>query len=63
MPEELDYAEKCRPRGKCRDGDPCGVKVPAVKQKRIAAEDVLLPSFPLDVGTRWIVSQTHVVPI
>ena len=27
-----------------RDGDACGMKVPAVKQKRITAEDVLLPS-------------------
>ena len=31
------------------------MKVPAVKQKRIAAEDVLLPSLPPDVGTRWSV--------
>ena len=28
----------------CRDGDACGMKVPTVEQKRIAAEDVLLPS-------------------
>ena len=40
----------------CRDGDACGIKMPAVKQKRIAAEDVLLPSLPPDVGTRWSVS-------
>ena len=38
--------------------DACGMKVPAVKQKRIAAEDMLLPSLPQDVGTRWSVSPT-----
>ena len=37
----------------CGDGDACGMKVPAVKQKMSAAEDVLLPSLPPDVGTRW----------
>ena len=44
------------------DGDACGMKVPAVKQKRIAAEDVLLPSLPPDVGTRWSVSPTCALP-
>ena len=39
----------------CRDDEACGMKVPAVKQKRNAAEDVLLPSFPPDAGTRWSV--------
>ena len=42
------------------------MKVPAVKQKRIAAEDLLLSSLPLlidvtDVGTRWSVSPTCAV--
>ena len=32
------------------------MKVLAVKQKRITAEDVLLLSPPPDVGTRWSVS-------
>ena len=47
----------------CRDGDACGMKVPAVKQRRIAAEDVLLPSLPPDVGTRWSVSPTCALPV
>ena len=38
----------------CRDGDACGMRVPAVKQKIIATEDVLLPSLPPDVGTHWM---------
>ena len=38
------------PPAVCKDGDACGMKVHAVKQKRIAAEDVLLPSVPPDVG-------------
>ena len=42
----------------CRDGNACGMKVPTVKQKRIAAEDVLLPFLSPDVGTRWSVSPT-----
>ena len=36
----------------CRDGNACGMKVPAVKQKRTAAKDVLLPFPPSDGGTR-----------
>ena len=32
------------------------MRVPAVKQKRIAAEDVLLLSLPPDVGTHWSMS-------
>ena len=51
------------PRPVCRNGDACGMKVPAVKQKRIATEDVLLPSLPPDVGTRWSVSPTYAVPV
>ena len=47
----------------CRDGDACGMKVPAVKQKRITAEDVLLPSLPSDVETRWSVSSTCALPV
>ena len=35
----------------CTDGDACGMRVPAVKQNRIAAEDVLLLSLPPDAGT------------
>ena len=46
------------PPSVCRDGDACGMKVPAVKQNRIAAEDVLLPSLLPDVGTRWSVAPT-----
>ena len=45
-----------------RDDDACGMKVFAVKQKRIAAEDVLLPSPPPDAGTRWSVSRTLLYP-
>ena len=44
-------------------GDPCGMKVPAVKQKRIAAEDVLLLSLPPDVRTHWSMSPTCAVPV
>ena len=36
----------------CRDVDSCGMKGPVVEQIRIAAEGVLLPSLPSDVGTR-----------
>ena len=46
----------------CRDGDACGMKVPAVKQKRIAVEYVLLLSLPPDVGTHRSVSPTSAVP-
>ena len=46
----------------CRDGDAYGMRVPAVKQKRIAAEDVLLLSLPPDVGTRWSISPTCAIP-
>ena len=46
----------------CRDDDACGTKVPAVKQKRIAAKDVLLPSLLPDVGIRWSLSPTYVLP-
>ena len=35
--------------------------MPAVKQKRIATEDVLLPSLPPDVGTRWTVWQSKLM--
>ena len=45
----------------CRDGDACGMRVHAVKQKRTAAEDVLLLSLPPDVGTHWSVSPTCAV--
>ena len=34
----------------CRDGDACGMKELAVRQKRIAAEDVLLPSLHQMLG-------------
>ena len=34
------------------------MRVPAVKQKIIAAEDVLLLSLPPDVGTHWSMSPT-----
>ena len=47
----------------CRDGDACGMRVPATKQKKIAAEDVLLLSLPPDVGTHWSMSPTCAVPI
>ena len=47
----------------CRDGDACGMRVPAVKQKRIAAEHVLLLSLPPDVGTHWSMSPTCAIPV
>ena len=47
----------------CRDGDACGMRLPAVKQKKIAAEDVLLLSLPPDVGTHWSMSPTCAVPV
>ena len=47
----------------CRDGDACGMKVLAVKQKKITAEDVLLPSLAPNVGTRWSVSPTCYLPV
>ena len=46
-----------------RDGDACGMRVPAVKQKRIGAEDVLLLSLPPDVGTHRSMSPTCAVPV
>ena len=46
-----------------REGDACGMKVPAVKQKRIAAKDVLHLSLPPDVGTHWSVSPTCAIPV
>ena len=45
----------------CRGGDACEMRVPAVKQKRITAEDVLLLSLPPDVGTHWSMSPTCAV--
>ena len=42
----------------CRDDDACGMKVPAVKQKKNTAEDVLHASPPPNAGTRWSVSPT-----
>ena len=47
----------------CKDGDACGMRVPAVKQKKIAAEDVLLLTLPPDVGTHWSMSPTCAVPV
>ena len=47
----------------CRDGDACGMRVPAVKQNKIAAEDVLLLSLPPDVGNHWSMSPTCAVPV
>ena len=47
----------------CRDGDACEMRGPPVKQKRIAAEDVLLLSLPPDVGTHWSMSPTCAVPV
>ena len=47
----------------CRDDGACDMKLPAVKQNRIAAEDVLLPSPPPDAGTRWSVSSTCALPV
>ena len=47
----------------CPDGGACAMKVPAVKQKRIVAEEVLQPSLPPDVGTRWCVSPTCALPV
>ena len=38
----------------CRDGDASGMKVLVVKQKRNAAEDVLLPFPPPNAGTRFL---------
>ena len=47
----------------CRDGDACEMRVPAVKQKRIAAKGVLLLSLPPDVGTHWSMSPTCTAPV
>ena len=47
----------------CRESDACGMRVPAVKQKTIAAEDMLLLSLPPDVGTHWSMSPTCAVPV
>ena len=38
------------------------MRVPAVKQKRIAAEDVLLLSLPPDVGTHWNILRPVLYP-
>ena len=40
----------------CRDDDASGIKVHALKQKRIVAVNVLLPIPPPDPGTRSSVS-------
>ena len=42
----------------CSNGDACEIKVPVVKEQRIAAEEVLP-----DVGTRWSVSPTCVLRV
>ena len=47
----------------CRGDEACGIKVPIVKQERIAAEDVPLPSPLSDAGTRWSVSPTGDLPV
>ena len=39
------------------------MRVPAAKQKRVVAEDVLLLSLPPDVGTHWTMSPTCAVPV
>ena len=46
----------------CRDDDAYVMEVPAVKQKRIVADDVLLPYPPPDAGNRWSVSPTWALP-
>ena len=40
----------------CREDNACGTKMAAVKQKRIAAEDTLLPPASPDAGTCWSAS-------
>ena len=47
----------------CKDDVACGIKGPAAKQRRITAEDMLLPFPPLDAATRWSVSSTCALPV
>ena len=47
----------------CRYDVACGMKVPAVKQKRIAAEGVLLPFPPLGAWTHLSVSPPGALPV
>ena len=47
----------------CKDDGARGMKVPAVKQKRIDAKDVLLTFPSPDAGVRWSVSPTCALPV
>ena len=46
-----------------RDDGACGIKVPAVQQKRIDAEDVLLAFPPPDAATRGSVNPISALPV